>query len=270
MRTAAKVILVSSVAAALGVALWKRRRIASAAASAAVTTEIVAKKAVDVVRAAVGKYGKIAGSTVDNFRRYNLSTLIDQYRGDLPWALAAAVIEIESGGNPEAANRSGARGILQILSQYNRGLTDEQRHDPEASMRVIFPELAGFARKARAAGVTDPYDIARYVYYGHNAGAAALAVILKHAGEGFDKAVGYYRNMPWVKPSAKVDPEAHERNIDTLIRKRIAVANRVASHMLAWATIENQVKAGNLSAALGSFVVEIDEPITVYEYEEAA
>ena len=76
MRTSVKIVLLASVTGALGVALWKRRRIASAASSAAVTTEIVAKKAVDVVRAAVGSYGSIPGSVVKRFVEYGISGMI--------------------------------------------------------------------------------------------------------------------------------------------------------------------------------------------------
>lgn len=266
MRTAAKLVLIGSVAAALGVALWKRRRISSAAQSAAVTTAIVAKKAADVVRSAVGSYGSIPGSVVKRFVQYGIPGMIDKYAGGFPWALAAAIIELESGGDPTRENKSGATGLVQILGGRNsRGLSKEQRLDPDVSLRTILPEWRNFLQMAKNAGVTDPTELFAYVYFAHNGGIGALQVALKHASEGFDKAVAYFRNMPWVKPSAKVDPEAHERNIDTLIRKRIAVARRVAAHALAWATIEGQVKGGNLAGALGAFVVEIDEPVVVYD-----
>lgn len=266
MRTAAKLVLIGSVAAALGVALWKRRRISSAAQSAAVTTAIVAKKAADVVRSAVGSYGSIPGSVVKRFVQYGIPGMIDKYAGGFPWALAAAIIELESGGDPTRENKSGATGLVQILGGRNsRGLSKEQRLDPDVSLRTILPEWRNFLQMAKNAGVTDPTELFAYVYFAHNGGIGALQVALKHASEGFDKAVAYFRNMPWVKPSSKVDPEAHERNIDTLIRKRIAVARRVAAHALAWATIEGQVKGGNLAGALGAFVVEIDEPVVVYD-----
>ena len=265
MRTSVKIVLLASVTGALGVALWKRRRIASAASSAAVTTEIVAKKAVDVVRAAVGSYGSIPGSVVKRFVEYGISGMIDKYASGFPWALAASIIELESGGDPTRENKSGATGLVQILGGRNsRGLTKEQRLDPDKSLETILPEWRNFLSMAKAAGVTDPTELFAYVYFAHNGGVGALKVALKHASEGFDRAVAYFRDMSWVKPSAKDDPEAHERNIDTLIRKRIAVARRVAAHALAWATIEGRVKGGNLAAALGSFVVDLDEPVVVY------
>lgn len=281
MRTSIKVLLIGSTAAAVSVALWKRRRIVSAAESVAVTTEIVAKKAVDVVRSAVGRYGKIPSSVVATFVRHGLPALIDKYAEGFPWPLAASIIELESEGDPSKVNKkSGAAGIVQILAKYPRGLTYEQRLNADDSLRVIMPEWRNFLQKAKAAGVTDPVELFAYVYFAHNGGIGALQVALKHAGEGFDRAVAYYRNMPWLKskayraaekakqPIPPEEVEAYNRAIDTLIRKRIAVARRVAAHALAWASIEGKVKSGNLAGALGSFAVELDGGWTDWELPE--
>jgi hypothetical protein len=247
VRTSAKVILIVSGTAALGLALWKRRRIAGVAESVVNQTSAVVARVVDVVQAAVGSYGKIPGSTVKRFVDNGLPALITKHLPDF---------ELESGGDPQKINsKSGARGLVQIISKYPRGLTAEERLDADKSLQVIAPEWKDFLRKVRAAGVTDPTETYAFTYFGHNAGVAALAAALKHATEGFDRAITYYRNMDWECPVSKCGAEEHERAIDRLIDRRRAVARRVAAHTFAWAAIEDRVKSGQL-AALGSLVVD--------------
>jgi hypothetical protein len=210
----------------------------------------VVERATDVVKKIVAAVGGIPKFVVDNFNKNNLPELIEKYRGDFPWSVAAAIIHKESKGVADSTNPSGATGILQIVKP-RAGMTKEDRTDPAKSLAAIVPEWQRFLRKIRAAGITDPHEQWAWVYYGHNTGEGALGIALTHVSEGLEKAATYYRN-PWAKPKKG---ETKEQAIDRDIAARVAYARTVADTAVEWAVVEQNMKSGNMAGVLSSIVV---------------
>lgn len=103
----------------------------------------------------------------------------------VPWQILAAIMNLESGGNPDALSPSGAVGLMQVMPQYWQSLADEHGGDlwnPEVNMRTAAKILAknheiyGTWDKAAAAyfgaiddagnitGATDAFGTTGYQY----------------------------------------------------------------------------------------------------------
>lgn len=254
MERRSKIIIAGGAVAMGGLALYVAYRNRGVITSAAAPVVEAARAAVERVVAAIGKISK---KTLENFAKYNVTALIDKYREGFPWAAAAGIIDIESGGYAKAENKSGATGIVQILGGKNsRGLSKEQRLDPETSLKTIMPEWRRFLQQAKDAGVTNVEDQWAYVYYGHNQGAGALKAVLPYASEGFEASLTHYRNFPWLKPSKDSDPAGHEKAVVAHIKAATAVARKAAGRGLEFAAIESKLKGGDMAGVLGSLVVE--------------
>lgn len=194
---------------------------------------------VQLVRRGATMVSGIAQAVLDNFKRWNIAALIDKYRDGFPWGAAAGIIYVESKGDAEVVNKkSGATGLVQIMPAYPRGLTEAQRKNPDDSLRVIMPEWRSFLKRAKDAGVTNERDQWSYVYYGHNQGAGALAVVLKYANEGFEQSLQHYLNFPWLMPRSYKDAKAAAKKAGTKVRDMTAdelavYAKAVAAHVAA-------------------------------------
>lgn len=274
----AKTLLIGGAAAAGAGAVYLALRGGRGARAVQVTREmleaapVAAREAVKAapaaaaaaVRKAVRAVSGIPQTVLDNFKKYNLVSLIDKHAGGLPFGLAAGIIYAESKGDAEIVNKkSGAAGLVQIMPRYPRGLTPEQRKDPDAALRVIMPEWRSFLQMARGAGVTDERDQWSYVYYGHNQGVGALKIVLRYAKEGFEGALQHYRSFPWLKPKSYKDEvaaakkekrqpramtadeqAAYDKAVAAHIAACIRVARTAADKGAEFAAIESQLKGG--------------------------
>lgn len=104
----------------------------------------VAERIEDAARAVVKKVASmgIGDKVLANFQRYGIGPIITRHLGDIPWALAAATVELESAGDPFVYNLvsdhkktarwvpgaplptdSYANGLFQILTKYTRPTT---------------------------------------------------------------------------------------------------------------------------------------------------
>lgn len=110
----------------------------------------------------------------------------------MPVELVAVVVLIESGGDPEAVSRSGARGLMQIMPgtateiQTRTGLPcAEQPFDPETSVRCGASYLASVRRVTFATDLAD-------VGAGYNCGPGCLASALRYGTPLPAEAVRYW------------------------------------------------------------------------------
>ena len=245
-----------------------------AARSKSVTTaaQVVATKIVAAERGVVRKVAKMAISNdvLDNFTKHNLFALIEQTRTDpktgvaFPPSLAAAMIEIESTGDPGIFNyypngvgkppkkvghwhpgdplpdgtngqpNAWAAGLVQIIRKYPRGLTLAQRLDPLKSLQVIMPEWRTFYARASSAGLSG-VPLWAAVYFAHNQGAGSQQKALGNLASGFEAAVTA------ASPSGA---------------RALAVALAVAARVPVWAALQ----ATATNAAAGSFVAAPVDP----------
>ena len=149
--------------------------------------------------------------SLKNFAKYNIPGLITRVSSasSLPAALIAAVVDMESCGEPGKFNfypngvgnppkkvgtwvpgtalpdgtagqpNAWAAGLMQIIRKYPRGLSLAERFDPTNSLRVTVlgvpqnPGLADFYARAAAKGLTGR-DLWAASYYGHNQGGGPL------------------------------------------------------------------------------------------------
>ena len=214
----------------------------------------LAEPAAAVVRKAVKAVSGIPQLVLDNFKKYNLVSLIDKHAGGLglPFGLAAGIIYVESKGDAEIVNKkSGAAGLVQIMPKYPRGLTKEQRLDPDAALRVIVPEWRDFLQWARDAGVTDERDQWSYVYYGHNQGRGALQIVLPYAKEGFEGALQHYRSFSWLRPKSYKDEVAAAKKAGRKPREMTA-EERAAYDAAVAAHIKQCIKMARIAADKGA------------------
>ena len=245
-------------------------------------TQTVAAAVKEGARKVVRTVSGIPQAVLDNFKKYDIAALIDKYRDGLPWGLGAGIIYVESKGDPTIVNKkSGATGLVQILGGSNsRGLTAEQRKDPDASLRVIMPEWRRFLQRAKDAGVTDERDQWSYTYYAHNQGAGAQQIVLKYAAEGFESALQHYRNFPWLKPKAyraevaaakkagkaqramtAEEQAAYEKSVAAHIASATKVARTAADKSAEFAAAEASIKGG--AAVVGADVETDDDAAPV-------
>lgn len=200
----------------------------------------------------------IADEVLQNFRTYNVAALIEQTRGSFPWALAAAMVEIESGGDagiynyypngvgtppkkvgywragqplPDGTNgqpNAWAAGLCQIIRKYPRDLSLAERFDPLKSLQKMMPEWRAFYSRASKAALVGPALWAA-VYFGHNQGGPNLS-------SGLAKAPGTFEAV--VKASALATKKPAQA------AAALGVALHVAARVPLWLAVEQSLKAG--------------------------
>lgn len=212
-----------------------------------------------LVEKVVTKSGAIPQKVLENFRKYNVGQLIEKHRGSFPWALAASIIELESTGDPGIYNywnpnrkpkpgysvdywRPGqplpdgkderhnayAVGLCQIISRFPRGLTLEQRFDPDKSLAVIMPEWRTTLGQALGYGLAAPVAWA-VTYFRHNQGVGFATKGLEAAAK-----TGSFEAI--VKASGL--PEQKPKNV----APAIGVALRVAMRVPLWLAVEQSLR----------------------------
>lgn len=92
---------------------------------------------------------------------------------DLPPGLIRAIIDIESGGNPNAVSRAGAMGLMQVMPFHFRPGEDpfDPRHNIRAGCRVFRNYLARAREDVRMWRRNNPFRTALAFYNAGPAGA---------------------------------------------------------------------------------------------------
>jgi len=242
--------------ALLALALREREAIGGAVTVAIKVVDESARKAAARVAGKV-----ITDKVLGNFRTYGIPALIESARDGFPWALAAAIVEVESGGDPGIYNyylngvgkspkkvgywRAGqplpdgkdgrphawAAGLCQIIRKFPRGLTLAERLDPAKSLGVMLLEWRDFTARASKAGLTGA-SLWSAIYFGHNQGIGNLIAGLKYAGQGI-AAVIKQAPYPNVKDKAARAAAA------------LGMALTVAARVPLWAAVESQMKVNS-------------------------
>jgi len=181
--------------------VWQRRKVADLARTAA-------QKAEEIRRMAGGG---ISQTVIERFRKYRIGEILERHRGELPWALAAAIVEAESSGDPGAYNypapggvylrgtvtpgtpppeNAHAVGLFQILTRYTRDkagdrgydVTIAQLTDPDANARAALKVLRRlWARVTPVASGPVAYAL---LYYGHNQGGGSMDRVIEEFRKG--------------------------------------------------------------------------------------
>lgn len=216
-----------------------------------------------LAEAVVTKTGVISSAVLKNFADHGIGTILESHRGALPWALAAAVVELESKGDPGAYNyypgddfkatikrdvwRPGqplpdgkdgrphawAAGLMQIIRKFDRKLTLEERFDPAKSAAVILPELAGFYR---ASAMLSGPAVWAATYFGHNQGVGSLTEGLKNASAGIAAVIK--SGVEAFAAGRKESPE----NTAKRAAAAALVALRVAARVPLWMAVESSLR----------------------------
>jgi len=219
--------------------IWQRRKVADLARTAA-------EKAEEVRRMAGGG---ISQSVIDRFRKYRIGEILERHRGELPWALAAAIVEAESSGDPGVYNYRGpggvylrgsvspgssppenahAVGLFQILTRYTRDkagdggyeVTIAQLTDPDQNARAALKVLRRlWARVTPIASGPVAYAL---LYYGHNQGGGSMDRVIEQFRKG-------------AKDFAEAASRAGAKD------RHISYAQHVASRVPMWEKLEAEL-----------------------------
>ena len=125
----------------------------------------------------------------------------------VPPALIAAIIMVESGGNPRAVSASGNIGLMQLKRSTAAGYGVTDLYDPveniKAGARYLHDLLIRFHNDI-------PLAVA-----GYNAGATAVANahgIPAHSRSYVERVMSLYRELPRVAASLECNPDPDDPN----------------------------------------------------------
>jgi hypothetical protein len=201
----------------IALAVHQRRQVARGAEVVSRAAEKIARPAVDLAQALIDK-AKLPIVAFQNIKRYGIWQLVDNYKGDVPWILAMAIIHTETGGTfdptiynyyykgPDGKDKLGvdyardgkfthkpwAIGLFQILEKWRslqKGTyagvslpTVESLLNPELNIKAGMANLNIQLKRVErlAPGISD-VEKWKLVYFGHNQGGGALEKGLKAA-----------------------------------------------------------------------------------------
>lgn len=281
MNRATKIIIATTFTAAAVAAVVKRKAIGGAAVSVATTArEVVQEAKQKVVHIVEAVGGTLSAGTLRRAMQHNIPRLVEQYRGNLPFGVAMAMMERESSFDPTIYNYTGngctknlcvghwtgpgsrigggANGLYQIMSQYIKDYgvpSVDAAFDPETNIRGALKKRArDWDSIVALVGVGPLAFTLAYMAHAEGKGKVdtALAWAKDHGGYAWDVITA----APWISGAAWKKAGYPKAQKPWVIFNSLSGIAKVGKRALLWEAAKPQLLSGTIAglrmlAALG-------------------